>query len=154
MPTAAQPGRARRRRSAPAPRDLRPDLHLIYHSTTWHLPEFVKFINRAKDELVTPDDFDAFVAEEQPRLRGPIRQLPMPPPACWSRATSQPVRDVRGEYAKLRRNERAEALGKEPRYDPRAPMKTADREARRTVAGTGRGPHRSQIPAEDCTRDR
>ena len=32
-------------------RDLRPDLNLIYHSTTWHLPEFVKFINRAKDEL-------------------------------------------------------------------------------------------------------
>ena len=46
-------------------RDLRPDLGLIYHSTTWHLPEFVKFINRAKDELVTPDDFDAFVAREQ-----------------------------------------------------------------------------------------
>jgi superfamily I DNA/RNA helicase len=46
-------------------RELRPELQLIYHSTTWHLPEFVKFINRAKDELVSPDDFDAFVATER-----------------------------------------------------------------------------------------
>ena len=38
-------------------RDLRPNLHLIYHSTDWSLAEFVKFINRAKDELVTPADF-------------------------------------------------------------------------------------------------
>ncbi len=46
-------------------KELRPDLGLIYHSTGWYLGEFVKFINRAKDELVTPDDFDAFVAHER-----------------------------------------------------------------------------------------
>ena len=53
------------------PAGPRPDLP----PTTWNLPEFVKFINRAKDELVTPDDFDAFVDREQAHLRGPIRQL-------------------------------------------------------------------------------
>src|SRR4029079_9208574 len=36
-------------------RDLRPDLPLVYHSD-WALAEFVKLINRAKDELVTPAD--------------------------------------------------------------------------------------------------
>src|SRR5512147_2827104 len=45
-------------------KDIRPQLTLIYHSDWW-LSGIVQFINRAKDELVTPDDFDAFVAEER-----------------------------------------------------------------------------------------
>ena len=45
-------------------RDLRDRLNLVYHGP-WSLTEFVKFINRAKDELVTPADFDAFVAGER-----------------------------------------------------------------------------------------
>jgi ATP-dependent exoDNAse (exonuclease V) beta subunit len=45
-------------------RDLRPHLDLVYH-TEYSLAEFVKFINRAKDELVTPDHFDAFVERER-----------------------------------------------------------------------------------------
>ncbi len=37
-------------------RDLRPSLDLVYHGD-WAYNDFVKFINRAKDELVTPDAF-------------------------------------------------------------------------------------------------
>ena len=118
-------------------RDLRPDLHLIYHSTTWHLPEFVKFINRAKDELVTPDDFDAFVAREQQIFEDRYGSYADAAARLLVNGNLAPVRGVRGEYGKLRRNERAEALGKELRYDPEGPMKKADLEARRTVGGTG-----------------
>ena len=45
-------------------KDIRPQLRLIYHSDWW-LGSFVQFINRAKDELVGPDEFDGFVAEER-----------------------------------------------------------------------------------------
>ena len=62
---AAAPGRARRRRpGAPAqghPAAAAARLPLA----TGGSAAFVQFINRAKDELVTPDDFDAFVAEER-----------------------------------------------------------------------------------------
>lgn len=129
-------------------RDLRPDLHLIYHSTTWHLPEFVKFINRAKDELVTPDDFDAFVAREQRIFEDRYGSYADAAARLLINGNLKPVRDVRSEYGKLRRNERAEALGKELRYDPDGPMKTADREARRTVGGTGGVQHRNRYTDE------
>ena len=46
-------------------RDIRPSLTLVYHSGEWFYGDLVRFINRAKDELVTPDDFDAFVARER-----------------------------------------------------------------------------------------
>jgi superfamily I DNA/RNA helicase len=50
-------------------RDLRPGLPLLYYSGRGNpylgLDRFVAFINRAKDELVSPDDFDAYVAAEQ-----------------------------------------------------------------------------------------
>jgi len=45
-------------------KDIRPQLPLVYH-TDWWLSSFVQFINRAKDELVTPAAFDAFVGEER-----------------------------------------------------------------------------------------
>ncbi len=52
-------------------RDIRPSLDLVYHSgkgnPNWWLPQFVGFINRAKDELVTPDEMDAFVDGQVPR---------------------------------------------------------------------------------------
>ncbi len=35
-------------------RDLEPGLDLLYHAGWWALGPFVQFINRAKDELVTP----------------------------------------------------------------------------------------------------
>ncbi|MFI5042469.1 MAG: UvrD-helicase domain-containing protein, partial [Acidimicrobiales bacterium] len=50
-------------------RDIRPSLDLLYHSgkgnPNWWLPNFVTFINRAKDELITPEEMDAFVNGER-----------------------------------------------------------------------------------------
>ena len=50
-------------------RDIRPSLPLVYHAgggnPNYWLDQFVGFINRAKDELVTPDGFDAFVERER-----------------------------------------------------------------------------------------
>ena len=109
----------------------------------------MKFINRAKDELVTPDDFDAFVAREQRIFEdryGQLRRCGRSPPR--QRQNLAPVRGVRSAYAGLRRSERAEAAGKEAEYDSNEPMKTADREARRAVAGTGRAVYRHEIPEE------
>ena len=99
-------------------RELRPDLGLIYHSTTWHLPEFVKFINRAKDELVTPDDFDAFVAREQQIFEDRYGSYADAAARLLVNGNLAPVRGVRSAYAGLRRSERAEAAGKEVEYDP------------------------------------
>ena len=113
-------------------RELRPDLGLIYHSTTWHLPEFVKFINRAKDELVTPDDFDAFVAREQRIFEDRYGSYADAAARLLVNGNLKPVRDVRSAYGKLRRDERADK-----ETDSDGPMKTADLEARRTVGGTG-----------------
>ena len=50
-------------------KELRPELSLIYHSD-WAYAEFAKFINRAKDELVTPDEFDRFVEQERQVFEG------------------------------------------------------------------------------------
>ncbi len=82
-------------------RDLRPDLNLVYHSTTWHLPEFVKFINRAKDELVTPDDFEAFVAREQRIFEDRYGSYAAAAARLLVNGNLAPVRGVRGEYGKL-----------------------------------------------------
>jgi superfamily I DNA/RNA helicase len=124
-------------------RDLRPDLHLIYHSTTWHLPEFVKFINRAKDELVTPDDFDAFVAHEQLIFEDRYGAYADAAARLLINGNLAPVRGVRSEYARLRRDERADKDA-----DPEAPAKKADLEARRMVGGTGGVQHRSKYTDE------
>ena len=45
-------------------KELRPRLGLVYHGP-WAYADFVKFINRCKDELVTPGDFDAYVAASE-----------------------------------------------------------------------------------------
>src|SRR4051812_41283213 len=50
-------------------RDIRPSLPLVYHAggsnPNYWLDQVVGFINRGKDELVTPDGFDAFVEGER-----------------------------------------------------------------------------------------
>ncbi len=43
-------------------KDIGPEPPLAYHHcSNWSLGRFLQFINRAKDELVTSHDFDAFV---------------------------------------------------------------------------------------------
>ena len=130
-------------------RDLRPDLNLIYHSTVWHLPEFVESINRAKDELVTPDDFDQFVAREQATFEDRYGSYADAAARLLVNGNLKPVRDVRSEYGKLRRNERASKDA-----DADAPMKIsptarpAEPSANSAASSTGAGtPMSSEQPS-------
>ncbi|MGH2445444.1 MAG: UvrD-helicase domain-containing protein, partial [Candidatus Limnocylindria bacterium] len=125
-------------------RDLRPNLDLVYHSRDSNLAEFVKFINRAKDELVTPADFDRFVAQERRTFEDRYGSYADAVASLATQGNLKPPREVRKEYAKLRANERAQATD----YETDAVEKTADREARRTIGGTGRALYRSQFPEE------
>ena len=132
-------------------RDLRHTLDLRYHSD-WSFPGFVQFINRAKDELVAPDDFDRFMEverQEYERRYGPWADAPQRLEAQGNLAS---LRSVRGAYAGLRANERAEAAGEERSWEPRMVEKVADREARRTVGGDGHARSRHQFDREDQAR--
>ena len=129
-------------------RDLRPTLGLVYHSTDWHLGEFVKFINRAKDELVTPAEFEAFVANERQAFEDRYGSYPEAAARLATQGNLSGPREVRKDYARLRESERAEARGEAVSPDPTPMEKTADREARRAIAGTGGAVSRKQIPEE------
>ena len=147
-------------------RDIRPQLPLVYHNDWW-LPQFVAFINRAKDELVTPADFEAFVAEE----RRVFEERYGPYDAAAERLEKQGnlsgPREVRKAYANLRRHQRADEEWDRKVAEPSRPPdpseladafrpdlaavaeqdveKTADREARRAVSGIGRAQSRGQF---------
>ncbi len=123
-------------------RGMRDALDLRYHSD-FSYADFVTFINRAKDELVTPDDFEAWVDTE----RAIYEERYGPYEAVEERLRGisgvRGINDSRAEYAGLRRWERARDAGTLP---PTAPGKTpkkprpaaiAEREARRFVAGDG-----------------
>lgn len=129
-------------------RDIRGGLGLVYHGTDWYLAEFVKFINRAKDELVTPGDFDAYVQTEREAFEDRYGSYPDAAARLAIQGNLAPPRAVRGDYAKLREHERAEARGEEVEYNADAAHKTADREARRTLAGTGHAQARGRFPDE------
>jgi DNA helicase-2/ATP-dependent DNA helicase PcrA len=124
-------------------RDLRPGLPLLYYSGRGNpylgLDRFVGFINRAKDELVSPDDFDAYVAAEQAAFEsryGPYERALERLEALGSFDRGR--NDTRGAYASFRATERAAVAG-DPTADPdfETVEKIADREARRAVLGTG-----------------
>ena len=134
-------------------KDILPVLPLIYHyRSAWALSGFVQFINRAKDELVTPDDFDAYVADERRVFEERYGSFDAAEERLAAQGNLQPLRKVRSDYAGLRTNERAEDRGETPNYDPEAASKTADREARRTIAGSGRALFRTQIDPETHPR--
>jgi len=127
-------------------RELRPSLDLVYHGD-WSYADFVKFINRAKDELVSPDDFDAFVDREQRIFEDRYGSYADVTQRLITNGNLRPVRDVRSSYARLRRDERAERD-----TDPDAPMKAADLAARRAVGGTGGVMHRDRYTPEQRAR--
>jgi len=131
-------------------RDLEPGLDLLYHAGWWALGPFVQFINRAKDELVTPDEFDAYVAEERAVFEARYGSFEAAHERLEQQGNLSLPRSLRKDYAKLRRFERAEARGDELTDDRRPdPDKAADREARRTVLGTGAVQHAKHFtPAE------
>jgi DNA helicase-2/ATP-dependent DNA helicase PcrA len=119
-------------------RDLEPGLNLVYHAGWWALGPFVQFINRAKDELVTPGDFEAYVAEERAVFEARYGAYDEALVRLELQGNLSLPREMRKEYARLRRFERAEASADESLADRRPdPDKAADREARRTVLGTG-----------------
>ncbi len=128
-------------------RDIRPQLPLIYH-TDWALAEFVKLINRAKDELVTPADFEAFVAQELAVFEDRYGSYETAALRLATQGNLGGPREVRKAYATVRRAERAEDAGGTPTYDPETVTKTADREARRAIGGVGKAVARRQIPRE------
>ncbi|MFH0750501.1 MAG: ATP-dependent DNA helicase, partial [Chloroflexota bacterium] len=135
-------------------RDLRPGLPLLYYGGRGNpylgLDRFVGFINRAKDELVSPDDFDAFVASEErafEELYGPYERAleRLEGLGSFDRGRN----DTRGAYASFRATERRAAAG-DPTADPdfEKVEKIADREARRAVWGTGAAIARNRLTDE------
>ena len=100
-------------------RDIRPNLPLVYHAggsnPNYWLDQFVGFINRAKDELVTPDDFDAFVAREREAFEASLRELRARPRADRRAGQSAPRRSATSAsaYADFRRKERADERGED-----------------------------------------
>ena len=99
-----------------------PSCALVYHrARTGRSASFVRFINRAKDELVTPDDFDRL------RRRGATRPSRRDTGASTTassgsrpRATSSRCARSAARYAGVRASERAEARGETPRLRRRA----------------------------------
>ena len=125
-------------------KDLRPDLHLVYHGTEWWLGSFVQFINRCKDELVRPADFDAFVAEERRVFEARYGSFEVAADRLALNGNLRPLREVRKAYAWARTNERAEARGEAPEYDPDSVTKTAEprsppHDRRQRAGGVRRG---------------
>jgi len=140
-------------------RDLRPGLPLLYYSGRGNPflgpDRFVAFINRAKDELVSPDDFDAYVAAEQAAFEsrhGAYERALERLEALGS--FNRGRNDVRGAYASFRATERAAAAGDPTAGDHAADPdfekveKIADREARRAVWGTGYAISRGHLTDE------
>ncbi len=133
-------------------REITPTLDLRYHAD-WALGGLVGFINRAKDELVSPDDFDAFVATERDTYEAEYGSFETATERLEHTGHLQPVRWVRGEYAKVRSRERAEAAGFEVKpYRHDEHERTAEREARRNIIGTGALVGRNRLPADQLDR--
>jgi DNA helicase-2/ATP-dependent DNA helicase PcrA len=134
-------------------RDIRPSLPLVYHAgggnPTLYLNDFVDFINRAKDELVTPHDFDAFVFDERRVFEERHGAYERAVERLAAQGNLRALSEIRAAYADLRRAERAEERGDENAgADPGRVEKVADREARRAVAGNGRAQRRSEFASE------
>jgi DNA helicase II / ATP-dependent DNA helicase PcrA len=133
-------------------RDIRPNLLLYYYAggsnPNYWLDQFVAFINRAKDELVTPDDFETFVERERVAFEDRFDNYQQALDRVQSQGNLAPLREVRKAYADFRRAERGEEAGEEAAAADFADVeKTADREARRTVSGDGRALARGQFDA-------
>jgi len=138
-------------------RDIRQSLPLLYYAgggnPNYWLDQFVAFISRAKDELVTPDDFDVFVDRECAAFETRYGSYDRALERLNAQGNLAPLRDVRKDYAALRRDERAEEAGDETAHpDPTALEKTAEREARRTIAGDASARARNRFAPNDLPR--
>ncbi len=130
-------------------RDLQPALALVYHSE-WQLQEIVSFINRAKDELVTPGRLRRVRGGGAARLRGAVRRLrrggrTAPDRGPAGRARARCALTTRASASRSGRKPSERPAGA---IDPEAMEKTADREARRYLDGHGHATPRSHFPPE------
>ncbi len=133
-------------------RDIQPDLPLVYHNA-WMFGNIVSFINRAKDELVTPDDFDAFVAGELAAFEERFGSYEQAAVRLAAQGNLRTLKSIRGAYAYERQHQRAEARGEDAgEWNERELERAADREARRTVGGDGQLRWRNQFDQEDLPR--
>ncbi len=135
-------------------RDIRPALPLLYYAgggnPSYWLDRFVGFINRAKDELVSPDDFDAFVASEQAAFEARFGPYDLALDRLDALgAIDRGRKDAHDAYAAYRKAERAADAG-DPAANPDFTRveKAADREARRTVWGSGYAIAKGRLTAE------
>ena len=135
-------------------KEIFPGLDLRYHGTSaWSLGGLVGFINRAKDELVGPDDFDAFVATEREVYQRDYGSFDAAEERLEQTGHLEPVRLVRSDYAKVRASSRADAAGLQARaVRPDQHERTAEREARRNVIGTGGLVGRNRLDEEQLAR--
>ena len=138
-------------------RDIRRDLPLLYYSgrgnPNYWLDQFVAFINRAKDELVTPDDFAAFADRERLAFEERFGSYERALERVKAQGNLDPLRPIRSAYAAFRREERAEEAGDDDAgAGLEAVEKVADREARRAVAGDGSARRRNQFDEADLPR--
>ena len=101
---------------------------------------------------MTPDDFDAFVDGERLAFEARYGSYEAAAARLEVQGNLDPLRPVRGAYAGVRANERAEARGEVRTYKADAAEKIADREARRTIAGTGHAVGRNQFSRDDHPR--
>ncbi len=132
-------------------RDVRPALPLLYYagggSPNYWLDRFVAFINRAKDELVSPDDFDAFVASEQAAFESRFGPYDLALDRLDALgAIDRGRKDTHDAYARHRAAERAADAGDAAANpDFTKVEKAADREARRAVHGSGHAVRPNQL---------
>ena len=136
-------------------RDLRPELGLRYYNEFSH-KALVDFINRAKDELVTPEEVARFAEverEEYERRYG--GRFADAEARLLAAGSLDPLRAVQKAYAGTRAAQRADELGLPPRSaKPDDPTRIAEREARRTMAGDGTARPMAQFAVEDVPRIR
>jgi DNA helicase-2/ATP-dependent DNA helicase PcrA len=130
-------------------REVVPPLRLVYHSSAyWTLANIVAFINRCKDELVRPYDFEAFVAEERRVFEGRYGSFDEAFGRLQIQGNLTPLRSARGAYAADRARERAGDSDDELNEHEKA----AEREARRSIAGDGIAHSRSWFPPDEEPR--
>ncbi len=133
--------------------DLRPELGLRYYGE-FAYRALVDFINRAKDELVTPEEVARFAdAEREEYERRYGRRFADAEARLMTVGSLDPLRPVQRAYAGTRAAERAESLVLPPRRPrPDDPARVAEREARRTIAGDGSARPMAQFTADDVPR--
>jgi len=88
-------------------KDIRPQLPLVYH-TDWWLGQFVQFINWAKDDLVSPEEFDAYVDEERRIFEARYGGFDAAVARLDIQGNLRPLRAVRGAYAGVRAGGRSD----------------------------------------------